>query len=161
MLHPLACRDQESGTIELIAAAGLPGTSLRWSEGVLASLSQSLCHVPLTQRDPCTCKLMLFLSVLKDSACCREGFKDEGGLATASRRFLFTFKGEEYIWQSERESCHVLVLRRATYEYQLCIGASLQLWHAAAVLPIGTLLIDGLADHAARLQSIDASPVTT
>lgn len=54
-------RDQESGTIELIAAAGLPGTSLRW-----------------------------------------EGFKDEGGLATASRRFLFTFKGEEFIWQKHR-----------------------------------------------------------
>eukprot|EP00891_Asterochloris_glomerata_P002049 jgi/Astpho2/2049/fgenesh1_pg.00038_%23_138_t len=32
----------------------------------------------------------------------REGFKDEGGLATASRRFLFTFKGEEFIWQKHR-----------------------------------------------------------
>ena len=47
------------------------------------------------------------------SACCREGFKDPGGLAAASRRFLFTFKGEEYIWQSEKESCRVLALQRA------------------------------------------------
>ena len=32
------------------------------------------------------------------------------GRASASPRFLVTFKGEEYILQSEKESCHVLEL---------------------------------------------------
>ena len=68
------------------------------------------------------------------SACCREGFKDPGGLATASRRFLFTFKGEEYIWQSEKESCHVLALRGANDTLTVQRSISLQLWHAAAIL---------------------------
>ena len=33
---------------------------------------------------------------------CREGMGDEGGLAVASRRFLFTYDGQEYVWMKHR-----------------------------------------------------------
>ena len=33
----------------------------------------------------------------------REGFGDEGGLASASRRFLFTYDGQEYVWAKHRK----------------------------------------------------------
>ena len=33
---------------------------------------------------------------------CREGMGDEGGLAVASRRFLFTYNGQEYVWMKHR-----------------------------------------------------------
>ena len=34
---------------------------------------------------------------------CREGFGDEGGLAVASRRFLFTYNGQNYVWAKHRK----------------------------------------------------------
>lgn len=34
---------------------------------------------------------------------CREGFGDEGGLAAASRRFLFAYGGQEYVWAKHRK----------------------------------------------------------
>ena len=45
--------------------------------------------------------------------------------------------------------------------HQLCKGASLQLWQAAAILMIGTWLMGRPDDHAACLQSINASPAIT
>ena len=33
----------------------------------------------------------------------REGFGDEGGLASASRRVLFTYDGQEYVWSKHRK----------------------------------------------------------
>ena len=49
----------------------------------------------------------------RGAACCRKGFKDPGSLTTASRRFLLTSMGKEYMWQSVKESCHILALWRA------------------------------------------------
>ena len=34
---------------------------------------------------------------------CREGFGDSGGLAVASRRFLFSYGGQEYVWTKHRK----------------------------------------------------------
>ena len=33
---------------------------------------------------------------------CREGMGDEGGLAVASRRFLFRYNEQEYVWMKHR-----------------------------------------------------------
>ena len=33
----------------------------------------------------------------------REGYEDEGGLAVASRRFLFAYAGQEYVWAKHRK----------------------------------------------------------
>ena len=33
----------------------------------------------------------------------REGYGDEGGLAVASRRFLFSYGGQEYVWAKHRK----------------------------------------------------------
>ncbi len=40
--------------------------------------------------------------VLLPTNLCREGMGDEGGLAVASRRFLFTYGGQEYVWMKHR-----------------------------------------------------------